>query len=83
MLSGLEIFHARPFFTFSGVVSQRAEQVGAVLQGIEVPSIRRIMAHNYLEHVTALVSSPGAVPSALQRCFGANVDSLLKKRVME
>lgn len=57
----------------ANVVQQRASEAAGLLQQIEVVSIRRIMVHNYIEHVSALLASPGAVPSVLVRCFGAQV----------
>lgn len=40
---------------------------------MEVPEIRRLLFHNYMEHVAALVSSPGSVATVFRRCFGAEV----------
>lgn len=41
---------------------------------MEVPEIRTLLFHNYMEHVAALVGSPGAVATVLRRCFGAKAD---------
>jgi hypothetical protein len=45
---------------------------------MEVPAIRRLLFHNYMEHVAALVSSPGSVGTVFRRCFGAEVRRPIK-----
>ena len=54
---------------------QRAQEIAVMLNEIKVEEIRRILVHNYIEHVASLVSSAGAVPSVLLRCFDAEEET--------
>ena len=56
-----------------------------MFKAMESAETRRIMAHNYVEHVASLLSSPAAVPSVLHRCLGAreNIVPLLPRAKKE